>query len=168
MRRAVIAGVLGLALTMPTDEAAHGQSDLVRQCRQAVSARYPQWQPPAVDPAVRDWARSRNEDPIVAFGDFDDDGTQDVALLVRIAPPPRSMRIVVCLSSLGSAKPVVIDNPYCSDGITRVPKGTQYSVVDSNVEGTYPKDGIHAYCFEKAGATYIFSNGAFQMTVDSD
>ena len=38
----------------------------------------------------------------------------------------------------------------------------------TELDGTYPKDGIHAYCFEKAGATYIVTGGAYREIVDSD
>jgi len=33
---------------------------------------------------------------------------------------------------------------------------------------TYRSNGVHAYCFEKAGGTYLYENGRFELVVDSD
>ncbi len=160
--------IIGGLLAVFADAALPHQTELNRQCRGAVDKLWPQWQFPHVGTEVREWATSRQEDPTVAYGDFDDDTRTDVALLIHTASQPGSIKIVACLSSIGATKPVVIETPYCRDGITRVSKGQRYYDFAIELEGTYPKDGIHAYCFEKAGATYIFSDGSFRQIVDSD
>ena len=164
----IVVALLGLALASFADAALRHQTELNRQCRGAVNTLWPQWRFPNVSTEVREWATSRKEDPTVAYGDFDDDGRTDVALLIHTASQFGSIKIVACLSSIGATKPVVVETPYCSDGITRVSKGQRYYDFATEREGTYPKDGIHAYCFEKAGATYIFSDGTFRQIVDSD
>jgi len=164
----IVVALLGLALASFADAALRDQTELNRQCRGAVNTLWPQWRFPNVSTEVREWATSRKEDPTVAYGDFDDDGRTDVALLIHTASQSGSIKIVACLSSIGATKPVVVETPYCSDGITRVSKGQRYYDFATEREGTYPKDGIHAYCFEKAGATYIFSDGTFRQIVDSD
>ena len=62
----------------------------------------------------------------------------------------------------------LIDKPYCGDGIALAPKGQSYHDFTTETEGVYKFDGVSAYCFEKAGATYQFENGAFRQIVDSD
>jgi hypothetical protein len=164
----IVVALLGLALAAFADAALRDQTELTRQCSGAVDTLWPQWRFPNVSTEVREWATSRKEDPTVAYGDFDDDGRKDVALLIYTASQSGSIKIVACLSSIGATKPVVVETPYCSDGITRVSKGQRYYDFATELEGTFPKDGIHAYCFEKAGATYIFSDGSFRQIVDSD
>ena len=94
-------------------------------------------------------ATSRKEDPTIAYGDFDDDGRKDVALLIETAPQSGSIKIVACLSSIGVTKPIVVQKPYCTDGITRISKGQRYHNFTTERDGTYPKDGIHAYYFRR-------------------
>ncbi len=164
----IVVPLLGLALAASADAALRDQTELNRQCRGAVDTLWPQWRFPEVSTEVREWATRRKEDPTVAYGDFDDDGRKDVALLIQTAPQSGSIKIVACLSSIGAARPIIVEKPYCTDGITRVSKGRRYHDFSTEREGAYPKDGIHAYCFEKAGATYIFTDGSFRQIVDSD
>jgi hypothetical protein len=168
MANRIIAVILMLALVGCARAPIPDRSELRHQCREAIARLWPRWHSPDVSPEVRQWATAQGEDPTVAYGDFDDDGREDIALLVRTGPPSDSLKIVACLSRLGATKPVVIQEPYCSDGIAKAQKGRRYYDYSTDREGTYPKDGIHAYCFEKAGATYIFSNGSFREIVDSD
>ncbi len=168
MASRIVVALLGLALAAFAGAVVRDQTELNRQCRKAVENLWPQWRFPNVSTEVREWATSRKEDPTVAYGDFDDDGRKDVALLIQTASESGSVKIAVCLSSLGATQPVVVERPYCTDGITRVSKGQRYHDFATELEGAYPKDGIHAYCFEKAGATYIFTDGSFRQIVDSD
>jgi hypothetical protein len=62
----------------------------------------------------------------------------------------------------------LIDNLYCGDGIDVSRKGTRYHDFERSTDGTCSLDGIHTFCFEKAGATYQFEYGAFCRIVDSD
>jgi len=57
---------------------------------------------------------------------------------------------------------------YCSDGIMIAKKGTRAHDFEKGVSVTYRTNGVHAYCFEKAGATYLYRNGRFIRIVDSD
>jgi hypothetical protein len=168
MANRIIVVLLGLTLAASSDAHPRHRAELQRQCRKAVAKLWPQWRFADLSVEVREWAKSQKEDPAVAYGDFDDDAKEDVALLIRPSARPSTLKIVVCLSSLGSRRPVVIERPYCSDGIARVSKGQRYYNYETDRGGTYPKDGIHAYCFEKAGATYIFTAGSFSRIVDSD
>ena len=153
----------GCATTPPRDNAGFHE-----QCRQAIAKQWPQWRPRDVSSEVREWAATVNEDPTVAHGDFDDDGKEDVALLIQLADRSDSVRIVVCLSSVEVTQPMMIGSPYCSDGIGSTSKGKRYYDYGTDSEGTYPRDGIHAYCFEKAGATYIYEGASFREIIDSD
>ena len=149
--------LLSLALAASANVSPRHRTELQRHCREAVTKLWPQ----------REWAKSHKEDPTVAYGDFDGDGKEDVALLIQPTARPDTLRIAACLSSI-PRRPVVIERPYCSDGIERVLKGQRYYDYDTGREGAYPRDGIHAYCFEKAGATYIFLGNSFRRIVDDD
>ncbi len=168
MASRIVVALLGLALAAVADTNLRDQTELNRQCRKAGENLWSRWRFPNVSTEVREWATSRKEDPTVAYGDFDDDGRTDVALLIQTSSESGSIKIVACLSSLGATKPIVVERPYCTDGITRVSKGQRYHDFATELESAYPKDGIHAYCFEKAGATYIFTDGSFRQIVDSD
>lgn len=168
MARLILITLLGLVLAGCAAARHRDRTELAQLGRDAATQRWPQWRFPDVTDAVREWAKSRKEDPTVAYGDFDDDGKDDVALLVQPLAKSASLKIVACLSSLGPTRPVVVEKPYCHDGITTVSKGGPYYDFGSDSEGTYPKDGIHAYCFEKAGATYVLEGDSFRQIVDSD
>lgn len=159
MRQLLSVSLLFVAL------AAHAAGDVSeRECRERISARSSGWHFYPVGKEVFEAARRRGSNPTIAKGDFDDDRKGDVAFLVqfRSAEPA----IAVCLS--GSKEVYVIGDLYCSDGIARMPKGRAYFDYESEKEGRYDRDGVHAYCFGKAGATYLFQSGRFARVVDSD
>ena len=62
----------------------------------------------------------------------------------------------------------MIADPYCTDGILVTPKGTTDHDYEADRPVTYATNGVHAYCFEKAGATYVFTKGRWVRIVDSD
>lgn len=162
---------LGLYLQAQTDE-----QDLVNACQGLVTAKYRQWRFVPVMPAVAEFAKSRNVNPTIIFGDFDGDSRKDVALLVQDGPVPAtdyperldSLHIAVCMNMRATRKLYLIDKPYCGDGIQIAPKGGRYYDYETETDGSYKRDGVHAYCFEKAGATYEFDKGSFRKIVDSD
>jgi hypothetical protein len=67
-----------------------------------------------------------------------------------------------------AVKLYIIGQLYCGDGISLAKKGRKYHDFEQETEGTFSEDGVSAYCFEKAGATYEFANGSFRRIVDSD
>jgi len=152
------------------------EQQIVRGCKTQVSTKFRQWHLARVPAEVDQFVKSRNESATMVRGDFDGDTRRDVAmLLVEGAdpdpqPPARSslLHIAVCLNTASGMRLYIIERPYCSDGIALSPKGRSYHDFERETEGTYRFDGVHRYCFEKAGATYQFENGAFRQIVDSD
>ena len=122
------------------------------------------WQLPAVDPNVFYGVTRGGNNPFVTTGDFDNDQKDDVAFLIA---KEGKKKVAVCLSGQPD-KAVLISDLYCDDGIARMPKGARYYNYDTDSEGKYDRDGVHAYCYEKAGATYLYNKGEFQRVVDSD
>ena len=175
---AVASCCMVLALTFFTMPlmAQSGEEALLRACNAQVTARFRQWRFAPIREDVAEFAKSRKESPTVTYGDFDGDGRKDVALLVQDGPNPDrdyprrldSLHIAVCMNPRAETKLVLIDKPYCGDGITLAPKGQPYHDYATETNGFYKLDGVSAYCFEKAGATYEFENGAFRQIVDSD
>jgi hypothetical protein len=145
-------------------------------CEAQLTAKFTIWRFAPVTPDVAAFAKDRHEDPTVTYGDFDGDGRRDVALLIQNGDKPEpdyprrldSLHIAVCLNTKAGVKLYLIDKPYCGDGITCAPKGQPYYDYDTGKKGTYRLDGVSAYCFEQAGATYEFENGIFRQIVDSD
>ena len=72
--------------------------------------------------------------------------------------PPSKSPIEICLNTRSA----------CNDGIAISRKGVRYYDFENDKEGVYARDGVHAYCSEKAGATYQFENDAFRRIVDDD
>jgi hypothetical protein len=148
----------------------------MRACEAQVSTKFRQWRLVPVRPDVEQFAKSRNVSPTRVSGDFDGDGRKDAALLFLDGrnPDPRYVdqniqpHIAVCMNTASGTKLYLIDTPYCVDGISVSPRGRRYYDFERQAEGTYKVDGVHAYCFEKAGATYQFENGSFRQIVDSD
>ncbi len=145
------------------------QTQIPAPCRVQMDLRLRKWSssPPPSDLAA--FASERKIETNVTRGDFDDDGVRDVAVLVVAAEGAgRKPSIAVCLNPGGRTTLFVIADPYCSDGISTTPKGTTAHNYDTDRPVTYARDGISAYCFEKAGGTYVFRNGRFDLVVDSD
>ena len=140
-------------------------------CRKAIDARLPGWQLSAPPDDLATYARQKKLTTNVVQADFDDNGTRDTAVLL-LAPGagPRHERqhIAVCLTRGRDARVYLIREPYCGDGISVAPKGTRAHDYVTEKPVTYRTNGVHAYCFEKAGGTYLFRNGQFTLVVDSD
>ena len=155
------------------------QPALTRACEVRISAKFRQWRIAPVSSDVKEFAKRLNQNPTAVFGDFDGDGRKDAALLIMEGPDgpdanpdyPRRLEVLhiaVCMNTSSDVKLYVIDKLYCGDGIALSKKGARYHDFETETEGTYKLDGVQAYCFEKAGATYEFENGAFRRIVDSD
>lgn len=150
--------------------------DILHACETKLTAKFKQWRFAPVMQDVAEFAKAQHKDPTVTHGDFDGDGRRDIALLIQDGANPNpdypgrddSLHIAVCLNTRAGIRLYLIDKPYCGDGITLSAKGQTYYDYDTGREGTYRLDGVSAYCFEKAGATYEFENGTFRQIVDSD
>lgn len=104
----------------------------------------------------------------LAIGDFDADGTNDIALLLEGPSAENSRVIAVCLSSRTDEDPLLITDLYVSDSLSVTPKGTRFYDYETDEEGIYERDGISVRCCECCGATYIYSNGGFERIIDGD
>lgn len=122
------------------------------------------WTFPTVDPDVFYGVTRSGGNPFVTTGDFDNDQKGDVAFLIV---KDGKTKIAVCLSGK-PGETFIIGDLYCEDGIARTPKGAKYYDFEADSEGRYDRDGVHAYCYEKAGATYLYKDGAFHRIIDSD
>jgi hypothetical protein len=151
-------------------------ASLMAACNAQISAKFLQWRLAPVSGDVEQFAKSRNVSATTVSGDFDGDGRADIALLVSSGPVPVPnyphrldvLHIAVCMNMRVGVRLFVIDKPYCGDGISVSRRGGRYYDFDKQAEGMYELDGVHAYCFEKAGATYQFENGSFRQIIDSD
>ena len=144
-------------------------AEVAAACRAKIDARLPGWRLATPSAEVLKWAADMREGPTVLQVDLDADGVRDTAaLIVTGAGDPPAHHIAVCMSRKAGPELHVIDDLYCQDGIMIAKKGTRAHDFENNTYVTYRTDGVHAYCFEKAGATYLFRNGRFIRIVDSD
>jgi hypothetical protein len=163
--------VLAAVPLLSTVVATAAQAQPPAACRMAIDARLPGWQlsqPPADLAKI---AKQKKFSTNVVQSDFDGNGTRDTAVLV-VMPGAGELhsrqRIAVCLSQGGKTSLHVISEPYCGDGISVAPKGTRAWDYTTEKRVTYWTNGVSAYCYEKAGATYLFRDGRFVLIVDSD
>jgi hypothetical protein len=166
-----------MCLPVPGTSAAQiPEPALMRACEAQVSAKFRRWRPAPVSPDMAQFAKSRNLSPTRVSADFNGDGQKDVAFLfldgagLHPGNPGNldGLHIAVCMTAAAGARLYLINHPYCGDGIAVSLRGGRYYDFERNAEGNYKVDGVHAYCFEKAGATYQFENGSFHQIVDSD
>ncbi|MHB9097095.1 MAG: hypothetical protein ACYC5X_04645 [Syntrophales bacterium] len=101
-------------------------------------------------------------------GDYDGDGKEDIALLLRPISGHGDYAISVCLSSKPSGAPELIHKAYTYGPLVTTPKGREYYDFSTDAEGRYELDGIGSYCCECCGATYILRKGKFVEVIDSD
>ena len=176
MNRFLVNVLLVMVVSTLSLQGQTNEKRLLSACETRIAARFRQWRFAQVTAEVAEFAKRQHENPTIARGDFDGDGRTDVALLIQDGAAPdsnypgrlNSLHIAVCLNRKTQVKLYMIDKLYCGDGITRAPKGKSYYNFETEKTGTYLLDGVSAYCFEKAGATYEFENGAFHQIVDSD
>ena len=166
VRVALYCGIVAAVAVQPVEAA---DPQLPAACQRQIDVRLPGWRlsPPPEDLAA--YAKQNNLTTNVARADFDDDGTRDTAVLVVAQNgQDTSHHIVVCLAEKTGIRAYFIDDPYCRDGIDVTPKGRRVYDHETGKDVTYRTAGVSAYCFEKAGATYLFENGGFKRIVDSD
>src|SRR5262249_34725678 len=123
--------------------------------------------PPPEDLAA--YAKEKKMRTNVAQGDFDADGARDTAVLLLAPGDGKPVQyIAVCLDRKGGPDLALIRDPYCGDGLSLSPKRTQAYDFQTGQDVVYPTDGVQAFCFEKAGAPYLYRNGKFEPVVDGD
>ena len=120
-------------------------ADLPAPCRAKIDSRVPGWRLITPSPEVAAWAKEMKEGGDMA-----------------------TYRIAVCMQRKAGPELHIIDDPYCTDGIMIARKGTRAHNFETEAYVTYRTNGVHAYCFEKAGATYLYRGGRFIRIIDSD
>ena len=166
MRLLIVAMTIALVVLLP---AAAAGADVPAACRARIDARLPGWRLATPTPEVAKWAAEMKEGPTVLQLDLDTDGVRDTAALVVTGNADSlTHHIAVCMQRKSGPELHIIDDLYCSDGIMTAKKGTRAHDFEKETYVTYRTNGVHAYCFEKAGATYLYRNGRFIRIVDSD
>lgn len=65
-------------------------------------------------------------------------------------------------------KLIVIKDPYCSDWVLTMRRGTTIHDIETGTPTRLLTDAINVTCFGAAGATYFFDGGRFERVVDDD
>jgi len=138
-------------------------------CRAAIDARLRGWRVATPSADVVKWAAQMKEGPTVLEVDLDADGVRDTAaLIVTGTGDSLTHHIAVCMQRKTGPELHVINDLYCSDGIMIAKRGTRAHDFETGTYVTYRTNGVHAYCLERAGATYLYRNGRFIRIIDSD
>jgi hypothetical protein len=157
------------ALVVSSGKVSADVTSVPEPCRDALKSVWSEWRLSPPPKGYEDYSRGQQRESSIAKGDFDDDGVQDVAVLLLTSATRRAQqRLAVCLMGGAGAELHIVREPYCGDGISVTPKGTQAWDYERENGVTYRADGVHVSCFEKAGATYVFDGRRFKRVVDSD
>jgi len=166
MRSSIFVMAVGFGLLGSTTVAA---AELPAACRVKIDAGVPGWRLITPSPEVTRWAKEMKEGPDVLLVDLDADNVRDAAaLIVTGSGDAATYRIAVCMQRKAGPELHIIEDPYCHDGIMITAKGTRAHNFETDEDVTYRTNGIHVYCFERAGATYLYRGGRFIRIVDSD
>lgn len=142
------------------------------ECRAQIDARVPGATLVPISEEEASYRRSvkgPHPDTNIVQSDFNADGQRDTAVLLQASRSGESMRyLAVCLGSGQGRGFHLVADPYCGDGITVAPKGRRVYDYQTGTTVRYRTNGVHTYCFEKAGGTYLFENGRVRLVVDSD
>ena len=162
-----LAVIAAASLTFQPSLAA--DSGIPKNCRARIDAEIPGWRlsPPPDDLAAE--AKREKLETNRLRADLDDDGILDTAVLL-VAPGKEASThcIAICLDRKTQPELHLIREPYCWDGIAVAPKGRKAHDYRTDKTFDYPTNGVHAYCYEKAGGTYLYRSGRFELVVDSD
>lgn len=140
-----------------------------RACAAALDARLPGWRLAPPPEGSAEEAKRRKRTTNVVQADFNSDRARDTAILLVVPDHDQEAhQIAVCLSDRRRLSLQLISDPYCRDGIALVPKGTKAHDYETDKIVTYPTNGLHAYCSEVAGGTYLWEKNRFRLVVDSD
>ena len=169
MNRPMLMCLLSAAWLASAQLSRSAAAELSKACQLKIDSRIPGWRlsPPPDDLAA--YAKERKLETNFLQIDLDGDGIRDTAILA-VAPSggDRVQYIAICLQRKSEPELHLIRAPYCGDGITVSPKGQAAHDFQTDKDVTYPTNGVHAYCFEKAGGTYLYKNGRFELLIDSD
>jgi hypothetical protein len=159
--------MITLVLAAPASFGALADLPVVPQsCRAALDSALPDWKFATIPQDVIEWYRAKGRPlPVAASGDYDADGTKDWAVLVE---QERTTKIAVCLTTAARTQLSVIADPYCRDGVETSPARSDHYNHETDKTETLARDGISVWCWEKAGATYVYERGVFRRIVDSD
>lgn len=169
MRVSALSLAMLAAASMAYQPSRAADSGIPKNCRARIDAEIPGWrlaEPP--DDLAKEAKREKLETNRLR-ADLDDDGILDTALLLMAPGKEAPTRcIAICLERKAQPELHWIREPYCGDGIALAPKGRKAHDYETDKAFTYPTNGVHAYCYEKAGGTYLYRNGRFDLVVDSD
>ncbi len=131
---------------------------------------YPGWQFAEVAKEIYEFFKMEKVefDPNFIMGDFDGNGKRDYAIQIVHG----GKRIVLAFLKKGNffKKYVLETSPEPNPDIYLwlLKKGEKDYDYEAEKEFFYPTDAIGVIYFEKAGVSYIFKKGKFQMIVTSD
>lgn len=139
-------------------------ASISKSCKAALNSRLQGWQLARVTKEVSKVAKGQFN-PVIGIGDFDGDGRNDEAILVQHAG---QTKVAVCLVTASGTRLVVIEEPYCSDYLFISKAGSEQYDHETGKTEVIKNDGISVFCFESAGATYLYDGQAFRKLIFSD
>lgn len=149
----------------PVDRPA-SQAALPVPCAMAIRARFPAWRPLSPPAEAAAWARAHGRHPTIGQGDFDGDGTPDVAT-VGIAGTQHL--ILLCLTRKDQVVTLAEPDEGCTDLLHVHPAGSRVPNLDSGTEELLQHDTVATSCFEKSGRSFVLErDGRFRVFFHAD
>ncbi len=105
------------------------------------------------------------EQPNLIKGDWNGDGKTDYAVLLEKVNNPEGSIIIVLMKARKNYESYILGAYDC---IMSVKKGERDYDFDSGKYFRYKNDAIFTYIWEKAGVTYIWKKGKFDVITTSD
>ncbi|MES2582081.1 MAG: hypothetical protein V4627_05145 [Pseudomonadota bacterium] len=134
-------------------------------CQTLIAKSFPSWKPvePAAD--VVAWAKSQKFNPVIAVGDFDENGQSDWAI---IGADGKKGKVVLCLSQGTKIVLAVAEDDGCTDLIYSLGAKAKVFNNDTGKDEVLKRDSVATLCFEKSGRVFSLENGKFRVFFNSD
>jgi hypothetical protein len=146
---------------------------LLPEVTRILDVNLPGWKWGTTAEFVEHWFKQTHAIPYPKFisGDFNGDGRLDYALKVTVVAAKRSTDVIVAFLASDSTFTyhVLATQPSEPDVyVVLDKKGSRLYDYETSKYFLLPLDGVGVYFFEKAGETFLFSNGAFRPVITSD
>ena len=139
----------------------------------SLDSRFPEWQWGRVAQEIKRFHKEMYgvDYPLFIVGDFNGDNKDDYAMKLTILSDGGMQDIAVAFVSSDSTFSYhVLSQRKSSYEVYMFlqPRGKQYYDFEADEQSIFSHDAIGMYVFEKAGGTFIFKNGKFEVVHTSD
>jgi hypothetical protein len=165
---------VALAIVLGMTSAVGQPRELSARVRATITAKYPDWRISRLDPAVTQLVRTgQPEGPLnVVYGDFDGNGTGDIAVLIEYTEPSgtRQAQVLALLNdgTRHSMFPLGADRHSSDQYLRLIRRGSRGYDLNTITDFVYERDAIGVEFEGKGGHAWLYRNGQFVAIWTSD